>query len=143
MKVSTTSRYGLRALIDLAAHSHSSYVSLASIAERQKISQKYLESIFKILAKAGIVRAVKGAYGGYKIVDEALQISVKKILEILESNLKALSPQSDDHFDRFIEEFLWQRLTLRIENLLDSITLKDLVREYTEIMEPNSLMYYI
>ncbi len=144
LKVTTLSRYGLRALVDLAAHSRKGYVSLASIAERQGISQKYLENIFKILTKTGIAESVKGAHGGYRVVDEALEIPIGKILQVLESNLQMLpARRTDELIDGFLEEFLWKRLSSKVEDLLNSITLKDLVDEYVEMVESNSLTYYI
>lgn len=67
MKISTKGRYGLRALVDLASHSTSEAVSLASVANRQKISVNYLEQVFATLRKAGLVKSIKGPQGGYML----------------------------------------------------------------------------
>ena len=67
MKISTKGRYALRLMLDLALHEQSGYVPIKVIAERQDISDKYLEQIISILARAGFVKSVRGAGGGYKL----------------------------------------------------------------------------
>ena len=84
MKISTKGRYGLRALVDMAANSGEEAVSLTLIAKRQNLSLNYLEQVFGILRKAGIVVSVKGAGGGYRLAKDAAGITVKEILEALE-----------------------------------------------------------
>ena len=74
------SRYGLRALIDLAINSKTEQVALNSIAERNKISPQYLEQVFAALRKAGIIKSVKGPQGGYLLAKPATKISVAEIL---------------------------------------------------------------
>ena len=81
MKVSTKGRYGLRALVDMAANSQEGPISLIQTAKRQNISLNYLEQVFGVLRKAGIVVSVKGAGGGYKLAKSAECITVKEILE--------------------------------------------------------------
>ena len=68
MKLSTKGRYGLRALIDLAQNGGEQPVSITSISTRQDISERYLEQLMSMLKKAGIVRSVRGAGGGYVLV---------------------------------------------------------------------------
>ena len=77
MKVSTKGRYGLRAMVDMAANSKEGPTSLVQTAKRQNISLNYLEQVFGILRKAGIVVSVKGAGGGYKLSRSAADITVK------------------------------------------------------------------
>ena len=67
MKLSTKGRYGLRAMVDLALHYDEGYISLRHIAERQEISEGYLEQVFAMLKKEGLVRSARGAQGGYKL----------------------------------------------------------------------------
>lgn len=67
MKISTKGRYGLRALADLAGHDNGEPIALASIAQRQKLSLNYLEQVFSVLRKAGIVKSLKGVNGGYRL----------------------------------------------------------------------------
>jgi Rrf2 family protein len=87
MKLSTKGRYGLRAMVDLAVHSSGEHVALYSIAERQNISENYLEQVFSILRKAGLVKSVKGAQGGYTLADKPSNISIGAILRVLEGDL--------------------------------------------------------
>ena len=86
MNLSKKSRYGLRALIDLSVNSKFSHVALAAIAERNDISQQYLDQIFSALKKAGIVRSVKGPQGGYMLAEDSGNISVSDILKALEGD---------------------------------------------------------
>ncbi|MCQ2613887.1 MAG: Rrf2 family transcriptional regulator [Treponemataceae bacterium] len=92
MIVSTRGRYALRVMTDLAEHQDSeNYIALKSIAERQNISQKYIESIMTMLSKAGFVDAVHGKGGGYRLNREPEKYSVRKILELTEGSLAPVS----------------------------------------------------
>ena len=75
MKLSTKGRYGLRALIDLAQHGGEGPVSITSIAERQEISERYLEQLMSKLKKAGIIQSIRGAQGGYVLAKELEEVS--------------------------------------------------------------------
>ena len=86
MKLSTKGRYGLRALIDLALYSEKEAASIASISARQQISESYLEQLIAKLRKAGLVKSVRGAGGGYMLAKPASEISVGDILRALEGN---------------------------------------------------------
>ena len=85
MKLSTKGRYGLRALIDLAQNSTEEPVSITSIAERQEISERYLEQLMSKLKKSGIVKSIRGAAGGYILARPMEEISVGDILRALEA----------------------------------------------------------
>ena len=84
MKLSKKSRYGLRALIDLAVNSRTELVSLGSIAQRNDISAQYLEHVFSALRKAHIVKSMKGSQGGYFLERDPKEITVAQIVEALE-----------------------------------------------------------
>ena len=88
MKLSTKGRYGLRALIDLAQYSGQAPVSITSISARQDISERYLEQLMALLRKAGLIRSVRGAGGGYVLAKDMKEISVGDILRALEGNLE-------------------------------------------------------
>ncbi|HOB20914.1 MAG TPA: Rrf2 family transcriptional regulator, partial [Candidatus Atribacteria bacterium] len=79
MKISARGRYGLMAMLDLAVNSANEHISLYSIADRQNISPSYLEQVFSLLRKAGLVNSIKGAYGGYKLAGEPRDIRVGDI----------------------------------------------------------------
>ncbi|MDU5111754.1 MAG: Rrf2 family transcriptional regulator, partial [Clostridium sp.] len=86
MKISTKGRYGLRALIDLAINMESENVSIKAISERQSISERYLEQIFSLLRKAGIILGRKGAQGGYILGKEPKDLPIIDILKVLEGD---------------------------------------------------------
>lgn len=87
MQVSTKGRYALRLMLDLAVHDTGENISLKSIAQRQEISEKYLEQIIGILTKAGFVRSMRGAGGGYRLARAAGSYTVGSILRLTEGSL--------------------------------------------------------
>ena len=88
--VSTKSRYGLRALIELARSSEGKPVSLSELADKQDISKKYLESIFRMLQKKGIIRSSRGASGGYSLARDPENVILLEILEAVEGPIHLL-----------------------------------------------------
>lgn len=103
MKMSTKGRYGLRAMLDIAINSRGDIVNVKSIAERQNISESYLEQVFSILRKAAIVKSIKGAQGGYILADDPSNITVGQILRTLEGNLNVVDIDNrDNKVNRFI-----------------------------------------
>ena len=87
MMISTRGRYALRILVDLAEHRPEAYVTLRELAERQEISEKYLESIVKELVKRGVLAGVRGKGGGYRLCSPPEQINVGDILNYMEGTL--------------------------------------------------------
>jgi len=96
MIFSTRSTYGLRAMINLARQAKLGSVSLAAIAKDEKISLKYLERLFANLKKAGLVKAIKGAQGGYILSKSAKKIDVYDIIKALEGKLNAFHCTGDN-----------------------------------------------
>ena len=88
MKISKKCRYGIRALIDLAANSENEYMVLGNIAERNGISSQYLEQVFASLRRAGIVKGSKGAQGGYRLNVVPGELTVSEILEELDGSYR-------------------------------------------------------
>ena len=133
MKLSTKGRYGLRALADLAINSNGSPVSVASIAQRQNISDNYLESIFSTLKKAGIIRSTKGVNGGYVLKETAQGTRIGDVLRILEGDLSIIDTDDLPQIDGAktlrccIEQSVWNVVTQRIDTVVDSMTLQDLI----------------
>lgn len=87
MMVSTRGRYALRVLIDLAEHGNNAYMPLRDIAERQEISEKYLESIISVLTKAGYLEGLRGKGGGYRLTRAPEDYTVGGILKLTEGSL--------------------------------------------------------
>lgn len=149
MDISTKGRYGVRALLDLAVNAvGGSVVTLASIADRQKISEGYLEQIISLLRKAGIVTGIKGPQGGYILARPAGQIKMKQALEALEGELfviredKVGLPEADMAL-YCIQQMLWQPMLDAISSANEAITLQDMIDTYVKIRESGDPMYYI
>lgn len=112
MRLSTKGRYGLRALVDLAAHEGGEAVSLARTAQRQKLSLNYLEQVFGMLRRAGIVAGVKGSNGGFRLTRDMDEITVKEVLEALEGEFSIVEDAGEDTQDpvrNALRELLWDR----------------------------------
>jgi Rrf2 family protein len=146
MKISTKGRYGLRAMVDLAVHSVNEHVSLNSIAERQDVSVSYLEQVFSVLRKAGLVKSIKGAQGGYILGDEPHNITVGMILRALEGELSIVDGNTGTRYDNMqycIKKNVWDKMNNSINEIVDSISLEDLVVEYYRMKGSDNFMYYI
>ncbi len=136
MKISTKGRYGLMLLVDLAMNEAGAPVSLKSIADRQRLSEHYLEQLIAPLRNSGLVRSVRGAYGGYVLAKRASDIKVSEVILTLEGPISIV----DEDLQDGLEE-LWERLRSAIMSVLDSLTLQDLVDMKHE--NGNNFMYYI
>lgn len=142
MKLSTKGRYGLRALIDLAVHEDDA-VCIQSIAERQGISESYLEQLVRLLKKAGLVTSVRGAGGGYRLAKPASDISVGDVLRALEGNLDAVSctafqeETSCQGADCCVTKTVWKKINDAITQTVDGICLAELVEDSRAVLEKN------
>lgn len=149
MKISTKGRYGLRAMVDLAANSDGEYMSLKTIAERQSISENYLEQVFSTLRKARVIKSVKGAQGGYSLSEEPSRITVGRILRALEGELAVIDEEAEtcsagnDEIQSCIKTNVWDKINDSINSVVDSITVEELVAEYNKMQDTQTLMYYI
>lgn len=147
MKISTKGRYGLKAMVDLAVNSVNDSVTLKSISQRQNISEGYLEQIFSSLRKEGLVKGRKGSQGGYVLSKSMNEITVGNILRVLEGELVVVERDdqdvvNEDKLDSCIRNNVWDRLNNSINDIVDSITLEDLVINYNNLVN-SSYMYYI
>lgn len=136
MKISTKGRYGLMLLVDLAMTEVGSPVSLKSIADRQSLSEHYLEQLIAPLRNAGFVRSIRGAYGGYVLAKPKSEITVADIILTLEGPLCIVDEDIQDGLDEF-----WSKLRTAILAVLESETLQDLVDLKNK--HGDSFMYYI
>lgn len=148
MNISTKGRYGLRAMVDIAVHSLGEYIPLKIIAERQAISENYLEQVFSVLRKADLVKSARGSQGGYTLSKDASKITVGEVLRILEGDLGITG---DDHgalgVDKTIKvcinTIVWQKVNEQINSVMDSVTLQDLVEEYNSLNSEYTLDFII
>ena len=144
MKISTRGRYGVRLLIDLAEHAGESHVSLASVADRQAISIRYLEQVAVILRRSGFIRSVKGASGGYALALRPQDINIGEALRVLEGDMLVVEPplpcKPETRLQRCIRLTVFDRLNDRIAGVIDRKTLASLVGT----VDPDeSYMYFI
>ena len=133
MLISTKGRYALRVMIDLAEHQTEGFIPLKVIADRQEISEKYLESIIKLLVKAKLLNGVRGKGGGYHLTKSPEQYTIGSILRLTEDSLAPVSclEQDANTCPRMAECRtlpLWQGLNKVISDYLDNITVADLVQ---------------
>jgi Rrf2 family protein len=144
MKISTRGRYGVRLLIDLAEHSDESHVSLASVADRQNISIRYLEQVAVIIRRAGYIRSVKGASGGYALAMKSQDIVIGDVLRILEGDMFVVDPPlpnvKETKLQRCIRLTVFERLNERIAQVINRKTLASMLGT----VDPDeSYMYFI
>lgn len=134
MKISTKGRYALRLMLDLAIHSEGSAVPLRDVAQRQEISDKYLEQIVTQLSRAGLVRSVRGAGGGYLLTRTPEGYTVGEILRVLEGSLAPVSCADGvgccERADRCVTVEVWREIQAAVDGVVDHLTLADLVRRY-------------
>ncbi len=127
MKLSTRTRYGLRAVLSLAETAGDKPVQLKTIAERQDISLKYLEYLMSMLKTAGIVRSVRGAHGGYVLARPTSKIELIEIFNALEGPIAITECLDDESYcDKTIEcitRHVWKKMQDAMVNVLSSITL--------------------
>lgn len=133
MLISTKGRYALRVMIDLAEHQAEDYVPLKEIAKRQEISEKYLESIIKLLVKANLLSGLRGKGGGYKLTKTPDAYTVGSILRLTEESLAPVAclEKGAASCPRMAEcrtLSMWQGLDQVISSYLDNITIADMVR---------------
>lgn len=131
MLVSTKGRYALRVMIDLAMHEDGRFVPLKEMADRQDISQKYMEAIMTQLSKANLLEAHHGKGGGFKLVREPKDYKISEILEVTESSLAPVSCLREDaepcpKAEKCITLPMWKELYNVTKGYLDSVTLEDL-----------------
>lgn len=149
MKLSTKGRYGLKAMFDLAIHYGEGPISLKSIAERQVISEHYLEQLIAGLRKAGLVNSVRGAQGGYMLAYKPSEITVGNIIRVLEGPLGPADcvledePASCQNSDYCVTRSVWEKIRLSISQVIDSITLQNMLDDYEKIANKDNYMYNI
>lgn len=132
MKISTKGRYALRLMIDIAMHSAAEPVRIKDIAKRQDVSEKYLEQIIAVLNRAGYVRSIRGPKGGYLLTKQPAEYTAGMILRLTEGSLAPVSCLEFEENDCPRQEQcatleLWKRLDQAIKDVVDSVTLEDLV----------------
>lgn len=132
MKISTKGRYALRLMLDIALNSSGEQITIKSIAARQDISDKYLEQIISLLNRAGYVKSIRGAQGGYKLTKDPSEYTVGMILRLTEGSLAPVDCLEENTNDckrssGCVTREVWTELYQAINHVVDNITLQDLV----------------
>jgi len=158
MKLSTKSRYGVRAMFDMAYHAGSLPAQIKDISRRQNISPRYLEQIFQDLKKAGLLKSRRGPQGGYSLAKTADEITVKQIVLAAEGELqlvdcvknrrkKGEKEPACDFDNQCLTQHLWAKGSQLLGDYFDSISLKDLCDQGKEMGLEKELdhrfMYFI
>jgi len=146
MKLSTKGRYGARAAFELAKHFGEGPIMVRQIAERQEISERYLEQILNSLRTADLVKSTRGARGGYELARQPSDITMGEIVRILEGPFDIVPCNGESGCGRFAECItcdIWAEVKSAIGNVLDMVTLADLVEKDRLREDPARLDYTI
>lgn len=151
MRVTTRGQYGIKALFELAMRAESGPVPLREIAQRQGLPENYLEQLMAPLRKAGIVRSIRGAQGGYMLARDAAEITVGDILRVLEGPVAPAECVSGDPSDDFycadgescVIRGIWVQVQEAVNNVIDNITLAQLREQELERSAHLQHRYYI
>jgi Rrf2 family protein len=154
MRLSTQSRYGVRAIFDIAYHSEGLDTQVKDIYRRQGISQRYLEQIFQKLKKAGIVGSKRGPKGGYFLNKKPEDITIGEVIRITEGGINPVlcvnpedSGQPCEKSGECVTQIVWNEAGNRLKEYFDSVTIKDLCKLAREMGIKKDLdkrfMYYI
>lgn len=151
MKFSTRSQYGLRAMVDLALNYFKDEPTpLTQVAEREGISEGYLEQLITFLRKGGLVRSVRGSQGGYYLAREPSKITAGEIIRCLEGPLGPTdcvnedAPENCSRADTCVTRVLWEKVRDSVADVLDNTSLEDLCKDADKIRESGKKnMYFI
>lgn len=139
MKISTKGRYGLTIMIELARKYGGGPVSLKSIAEDNDLSAHYLEQLAAPLRNAGLIKSIRGAYGGYVLAKEPATIKAGDIIRVLEGPIVLVEGIEEEEPAK---QALWVRVTEAVKEVLDTTTLEDL-KNYDQNQLQDEYMFYI
>jgi Rrf2 family transcriptional regulator, cysteine metabolism repressor len=143
MKISTRTRYGMRAILELAVAYKAAPLQIKVIAERQDISAKYLEQLIAIIKAAGLVRGLRGPHGGYVLAKPPQDIKLSEIFRVLEGPVLTVecveNEQACPKYADCVTRQLWIEVNEAILNVLENKTLADLV----EMVEKEKMNYQI
>jgi Rrf2 family cysteine metabolism transcriptional repressor len=139
MKISTKGRYGLTIVVELGAKYGEGPVPLRKIAEEQKLSEAYLEQLIPPLRNSGIVKSVRGAYGGYMLARPPAEITAGDVIRILEGPIQLVEGLEGSDIP---QQELWKRIGEAVRSVLDTTTIEDLMKS-AEANDRDSYMFYI
>ncbi|MCM3388038.1 cysteine metabolism transcriptional regulator CymR [Ureibacillus chungkukjangi] len=139
MKISTKGRYGLTIMIELAKHYGDGPIPLRQIAAEKGLSEAYLEQLVSPLRIAGLVKSVRGAYGGYLLALPPNQISAADVIKVLEGPIQPVEGIENEEVP---QQQLWMRIRDAVKNVLDTTSIEDLAN-YNDETDVDGYMFYI
>lgn len=139
MKISTKGRYGLTIMIELAKHYGQGPLPLRQIAAEKKLSEAYLEQLVSPLRNSGLVKSVRGAYGGYMLAHPPAEISAADVIRVLEGPIQPVEGIEEEESP---QRELWIRIRDAVKNVLDTTSLEDLAT-HTDTEPLDGYMFYI
>lgn len=148
MRISAKGRYALAAVINMAQqYSNGEYITVISISEKLGISKIYLEQVFSMLKRGGVVKSVKGAQGGYQLVRPPAQITVLDVLSAVETSLfetvEGTVDEKAPDIEAAMRSCVFEVMDKSINETLEQITLDNLVTETEKHKQENAIMFYI
>lgn len=138
MKISTKGRYGLTIMIELARNYGEGPTPLKTIARDNDLSEHYLEQLAAPLRNAGLIKSIRGAYGGYILPREPKEISAGDIIRVLEGPIALVEGIEDEEPAK---QALWRRVTQAVKEVLDTTTLEDLINHEKDTMQEGYMFY--
>lgn len=148
MKLSTKGRYGARAILELALNYEKGVLTVHDIAQKQEISEKYLERIMSSLVSAGLVTSSRGQHGGIILAKSPEKIRLSEVIQVVEGSISPVScldnPKVCSRVGFCITRDIWEKMKQAMLTVLDSITLQDMVEmQKKKIIEPLAMIYNI
>lgn len=130
MKISTRGRYGLRLLVDIAEQVTDGPIALSTVAERQQLSEKYLQQVALLLARGGILTSVKGSGGGYYLAKRPEEIIMYEVLDLLEGNIafEEDPPQNETAVQQVIRLHFYRTIDQKVRAAFGSLNLAEIVK---------------
>jgi Rrf2 family protein len=140
MRISTKGRYAVRVMLDLALNSNGECIKVKDIAARQELSEKYLEQIIAALSRAGYVKSVRGAQGGYRMTKAPEEYTIGMILRVTEGSLAPVACLDEgaevcERCDTCETLAVWKQVAEAIDNVVDNITIADLANQHRQRVE--------
>ncbi len=146
MKISTKGRYGLRILLDLALHNSDAPRLIRDIAESQQISEKYISRLIVDLRRAGLVRSIRGAKGGFRLARNPEEVTLLEVVEVMEGALSIVDcvrkPEKCDRFGNCATRDIWEGLNNDIRECMKKITLQNIIDNYKRQSAANGILDY-
>lgn len=140
MRLSTKGRYGLKAMFQISLQYGEGPITLKTVADEQSLSENYLEQLVSVLRRDGFLESVRGSQGGYLLAKPPGEITVGNILRSLEGNMALADCVIDDEISKCereefcVTKLVWQRIGDSINEVIDSITLEDMVNEHMNML---------